>query len=142
MIVRRVVFDTSMLVSAALRLDSIPHRALLRALASCDLCASVVTLTELKEVLAREKFSAYLAADARNRFLQTIENSVLRFAVEDEDLLSLDPACRDPKDNIFLALAAVSEAGILISSDEDLLVLDPWNGVRVVRPAEFLDIAE
>jgi len=26
----------------------------------------------------------------------------------------------------------------LVSSDEDLLVLDPWHGVPVVTPTEFL----
>jgi putative PIN family toxin of toxin-antitoxin system len=142
MTVRHVVFDTSTLVSAALRLDSIPHRALLRALQSCDLCASIATLDELKEVLAREKFRRYLPAAARREFLQIIEANVLRFAVREEVVQSLDPPCRDPKDNMFLALAAISEAEILVSSDEDLLVLNPWNGVRIVRPAEFLKLAE
>jgi putative PIN family toxin of toxin-antitoxin system len=142
MTIRRVVFDTSTLVSAALRLDSIPHRALLRAFASCELCASLATLNEVKEVLAREKFLPYLGAEARMGFVQTIEKNVLRFVVEEKDLLALDPACRDPKDNMFLALAAASEAEILVSSDEDLLVLDPWHGVRIMRPAEFLALAE
>jgi putative PIN family toxin of toxin-antitoxin system len=142
MTVRRVVFDTSTLVSAALRLDSIPHRALLLALASCEPCASVATLNELKKVLAREKFLPYLSVETRMGFVQTIEKNVLRFAVEEEDLLALDPTCRDPKDNMFLALAAASEAEILVSSDEDLLVLDPWHGVRIVRPAESLGMGE
>ena len=45
---------------------------------------------------------------------------------------------RDPKDDKFLALTAECEASILVSSDEDLLVLHPWNEVRIERPAEFL----
>jgi putative PIN family toxin of toxin-antitoxin system len=140
MTVHRVVFDTSTLVSAALRLDSIPHQALLRALRFCDLCASEATLGELKEVLAREKFRRYLPGAARQKFLLRIENSVRRFAVREEDCLSLNPACRDPKDNKFLALAAEAEAEVLVSSDEDLLVLDPWKDVRVVRLADFLNL--
>jgi putative PIN family toxin of toxin-antitoxin system len=140
MTVYRVVFDTSTLISAALRLDSIPHQALLRAMRSCDLCASEATLNELKEVLTRAKFRRYLTDAAREKFLQRIENNVRRFVVREEDCLSLDPACRDPKDNKFLALAAESEAEVLVSSDEDLLVLDPWQDVRVVRPADFLNL--
>jgi putative PIN family toxin of toxin-antitoxin system len=139
MTVHRVVFDTSTLVSAALRLDSIPHQAVLQAMRSCDLCASEATLNELKEVLARAKFRRYLTDAAREKFVQRIENSVRRFVVR-EDALSLDPACRDPKDNKFLALVAESEAEVLVSSDEDLLVLDPWKDVRVVRPADFLNL--
>jgi putative PIN family toxin of toxin-antitoxin system len=139
MTVHRVVFDTSTLVSAALRLDSIPHQALLQAMRSCDLCASEATLNELKEVMVRAKFRRYLTDAAREKFVQRIENSVRRFVVR-EDAFSLDPACRDPKDNKFLSLAAESEAEALVSSDEDLLVLDPWNDVRVVRPADFLNL--
>ena len=142
MIVHRVVFDTSTLVSAALRMDSIPHRALLRAVSACDLCASEATLDELKEVLAREKFRRYLTDAARRKFVETIENNARLFVVRDEDCLSLDPACRDPKDNKFLALAAEAEAEVLVSSDEDLLVLDPWKEVRVVQPADFLSLVE
>jgi putative PIN family toxin of toxin-antitoxin system len=94
----------------------------------------------LKEVLTRAKFRRYLTDAAREKFLQRIENNVRRFVVREEDCLSLDPACRDPKDNKFLALAAESEAEVLVSSDEDLLVLDPWQDVRVVRPADFLNL--
>jgi hypothetical protein len=35
-----------------------------------------------------------------------------------------------------LALAAGAET--IVSSDDDLLVLDPWRGVRILRPAEYL----
>ena len=54
--IRRVVLDTSTLVSAALRIGSVPHQALMQALASCDVCASAETLAELEQVLEREKF--------------------------------------------------------------------------------------
>jgi predicted nucleic acid-binding protein len=46
--------------------------------------------------------------------------------------------CRDPKDNCYLALAWAAGASVIVSGDEDLLVLDPWRGVRVLRPAQFL----
>lgn len=140
MTVRRVVFDTSTLVSAALRPESIPNQALLRAMSLCDLCASQASLDELKEVLTRGKLRLYLADAARQEFLQYLENNARLFVVREEDCLSVDPVCRDPKDNKILALAAESEAEVLMSGDEDLLVLDPWNGVRIVRPAEFLSL--
>jgi putative PIN family toxin of toxin-antitoxin system len=140
MTVRRVVFDTSTLVSAALRPESIPHQALLQAMRFCDLCASEATLAELKEVLARVKFRRYMPDAARQRFFELIENNVRRFVVREEDILALEPACRDAKDNKFLALATECEAEALVSSDEDLLVLDPWREVRVMRPADFLNL--
>lgn len=33
----------------------------------------------------------------------------------------------------------VSQAVVIVSGDKDLTVLDPWRGVRVLRPAQFLD---
>jgi predicted nucleic acid-binding protein len=38
-----------------------------------------------------------------------------------------------------LGLAFECEANVIVSSDEDLLVLDPWADTRILRPAEFLN---
>ena len=46
--------------------------------------------------------------------------------------------CREAKDNKYLELALAAGAGIIVSSDEDLLVLDPWRGVRILLPAQYL----
>lgn len=60
MTLRRVVFDTSTLISAALRPHSVPFQALHSAFRFCDVCASRQTLAELKAVLIRAKFRRYL----------------------------------------------------------------------------------
>lgn len=44
--------------------------------------------------------------------------------------------CRDPADDKYLELALAAGAGTIVSSDRDLLVLRPWRGVRILRPAE------
>jgi putative PIN family toxin of toxin-antitoxin system len=137
--VHRVVFDTSTLVSAALRPDSVPHQALLRALRFCDVCVSRETLDELQKVLTRRKFQRYLPETARRLFVRTVENNVRIVAVRDWTELAVAPACRDPLDNKFLALAFESEAEAIVSSDDDLLALHPWNEIRILRPAEFLN---
>lgn len=139
--VHRVVFDTSTLVSAALRPDSVPHQALLRALRFCDVCISRETLDELQKVLTRRKFQRYLPETARRQFVRTVENNVRIVAVRDWTELAVAPACRDPLDNKFLALAFESEAEAIVSSDDDLLALHPWNEIRILRPAEFLNEA-
>lgn len=46
--------------------------------------------------------------------------------------------CRDPKDNKHLELALASGADTIVSSDADLLVLHPWRGTRILRPADYL----
>jgi predicted nucleic acid-binding protein len=60
------------------------------------------------------------------------------FAVTDTDELNVQPACRDPKDNKFLALALVCETDAIISSDHDLLALHPWRSIPVLTPAGFV----
>jgi putative PIN family toxin of toxin-antitoxin system len=132
---RRVILDTSTLVSAALRSGSVPEQALMKALRTCEVCASAETLDELARVLERDKFDRYLDRDSRRAFVALLRRHVRLFDVQD---VVVDPPCRDPRDNPFLALALVCEADALISSDEDLLVLHPWRGMPIVRPGEFL----
>lgn len=139
MTIRRVVFDTSTLVSAALRADSIPYQALQRALRFCDVCASKETLDELKKVLARDKFRRYLPEGAARQFVRMMENNARLFVVRDLECLTANPPCRDSGDNQSLTLAFECEADAIVSSDEDLLVLDPWDEIRIPRPAEFLN---
>lgn len=67
--VARVVFDTSTLVGAMLQVESVPHRALARALASTQVCASQATLDELARVVARRKFDRYQLPDTRSSFV-------------------------------------------------------------------------
>ncbi len=38
--------------------------------------------------------------------------------------------CRDAKDNEFLELAVSGKADCIISGDDDLLVLDPFRGIK------------
>ena len=139
MMLRRVVFDTSTLVSAALRPDSIPYQALHDALRFCDVCASRETLAELTKVMGRAKFRPYLSDELRREFVAMLESNVRLYAVRDEECFVDYPTCRDPKDNKFLALAFAAEADAIVSSDEDLLVLDPWGEVRILRAGEFLE---
>ncbi|TWO71735.1 putative toxin-antitoxin system toxin component, PIN family [Caenimonas sedimenti] len=135
---QRVVFDTSSLVGAALQVGSVPHAALHHALANAVLLASARTLDELQRVLRRPKFDAYLPMAMRREFFDIVARAavIVEVAVDEESLLR--PACRDAEDNKFLALAAAAEAQVIISSDLDLLTLDPWNGVRIMKPARYL----
>jgi len=135
---RRVVMDTSTLVSAALYTGSVPDQALSNALEFYDLCASVETLIELEQVLNRGKFDRYRDRESRRAFVAMIRRRSLLFAVDIADLSAVDPPCRDPNDNRFLALARIAEADALVASDEDLLAMHPWRGMPIVTPAEFL----
>ena len=41
--------------------------------------------------------------------------------------------CRDPDDDKFLELALASGARAIVTGDADLLVLDPWRDIRIVK---------
>lgn len=128
-----IVFDASTIVGAALKADSVPERALLRAEEVDVLALSAAVDGEIAQVLNRAKFGAAIPAQRRERLLRTLRETAIWF----------DPAvriadCRDPKDDIYLELALAAGAEIIVSSDDDLLVLDPWRGVRILKPAAYL----
>lgn len=135
---RRIVFDTSTLVSVALCTGSAPDQALSKAFESFDLCVSVETLAELEQVLERGKFVRYRLRESRRAFVATIRPRSFLFAVDLAHQSAVDPPCRDPEDNKFLALALAADADAVVSNDEDLLVLHPWRGIPILTPAEFL----
>lgn len=45
---------------------------------------------------------------------------------------------RDPKDYMILSAAAEAEAHVLVSSDQDLLVLGSYEGTVILTPRQFL----
>ncbi len=51
-------------------------------------------------------------------------------------------ATRDPKDDKFLDAAISGSAAYLVSSDRDLLVLEEYEGIKIVNPKEFLIVLE
>ena len=47
-------------------------------------------------------------------------------------------ACRDPNDDKFLEVAVSGKAHYLIMCDQDLLVLHPFRGTPILKPAAFM----
>ncbi len=128
-----IVFDASAVVSAALREDSVPEQALLHAEATDLFALSAEVEAEIAEVLGRPRFARAVTAACRTRILDTLRGGAVWF-VPAERVTD----CRDAKDNKYLELALASGAGTLVTGDADLLVLHPWRGVRILRPAEYL----
>jgi putative PIN family toxin of toxin-antitoxin system len=129
----RYVFDTNVLVSAALLKDSLPGQAFRRALQAGQLVLSLPVLEELSEVLRREKLQRYLSPITREEFLEAlVERAHL---VEPFDEIH---ACRDPADDKFLELAVAGEARCIVTGDGDLLELHPFHGISILTPREFL----
>ena len=105
---------------------------------SHTLFVSPQTLDELERVLQRPKFDAYAMPAERAAFFDKYKQ-VTAFLMPDQQSEKMAiGACRDPKDCKFLALAMACSAGVLVSSDDDLLSLENWHGTRIVSPADFL----
>jgi putative PIN family toxin of toxin-antitoxin system len=134
----RVVFDTSTLVSAALRPNSVPEQALQRAILFDRLYASRETLGELERVLSLKKFDEYISLESRLEFIEKLRRDSSLSSVPKDVLGEIRGSCRDRKDDLFLAVCIVVQADVLVSSDQDLLVLHPWQGIAILTPARFL----
>jgi len=132
---KRVVLDTNALISRLLSRGSVPARAVDLALAHHQILASEATLMELAEVLSRAKFDPYLTIDERQNFLRLFDRIAERIEV-----VRAIRVCRDPRDDKFLELAVEGEADIIITGDNDLLTLDPFQGISILTPARFLDL--
>jgi putative PIN family toxin of toxin-antitoxin system len=131
-----IVFDASALVGAALKADSVPERALLHAQEVDVIALSAAVDAEIAAVLSRPKFAGAIPAPRRERLLEILRGTAVWFepAVRVTD-------CRDPKDDKYLELALAAGAETIVSSDDDLLVLHPWRGVRILRPADYLALS-
>jgi putative PIN family toxin of toxin-antitoxin system len=95
-------------------------------------------IAELEEVLSRSYFDRRLTQTDRDNFIELIRNRFELYAVGPAAAAAIDPPCRDANDNFILALALACHADVIVSSDQDLLVMSPWNGIRILTPAEFL----
>lgn len=132
----RVVVDTGILVSALIRPKGTVGNVL-HALRDGRFIAiySTPMMLEVTDVLDRPKIQE-------------------KYHVQPEDIIALInlvrlrgelvipkdtvTACRDPKDNKFLEAALAGEADAIVTGDDDLLVLHPFEGVDILRPVEFL----
>lgn len=127
------VLDTNTLISAFILPHSTARRAFDKARKSGFLILSKETADEFKGVLIRPKFDKYLPLDLRLEIIDSFD-SIARYIVPKHTVTD----CRDEKDNKFLALAITAKANAIITGDNDLLVLNPYQGIPIVNATDFL----
>lgn len=131
---KRVIFDTNALISAVIKPDSFPSFVFEYAKTHEHLFYSSATLAELRRVVDLPKFETY-----RRRFGDNREGFFLGYQ---EQATEANPAftvtdCRDKDDNKFLALALSVDAEIIVSGDSDLLVLNPYQNIRILTIRQY-----
>jgi uncharacterized protein len=95
-------------------------------------------VAEIEEVFRRSRFNSYIDLDSRLSLLQSFRTNALFCTVAKSTSIELRGCCRDESDEFLLALALTAQADVIISSDQDLLALDPWRGIPILTPAQFL----
>lgn len=91
------------------------------------------TFKELKSTLLKPKFAEFVE-------FPTISNFIINLFrigefIEPTEKITL---CRDPKDDKSLELAVAANADCIVTGDKDLLVLNPFRGIKIISPGDFL----
>lgn len=131
----RVVVDTNVLVSAALKDRSPPALAVHLVAQRGNLLKSSTTERQLFEVLDRPYFAALIAPATRDWLTKLLA------AAEMVTVTERIAVCRDPTDDRFLELAVNGRGDLIVSGDGDLLVLSPFRSIPIVSPTTFLQLA-
>ncbi len=136
----RVVLDTNILVRALI----MPHGSVGPVIlhfrqGQYTLLYAWPLLEELMDVLNRPRIRVKYNLSEQD--IHTVVSLILLRGVA---VTIIEPirACRDPKDDKFLEVAVAGEADVIVSGDEDLLVLNPFRGIPILPPAEFLKMLE
>lgn len=133
----RFVVDTNIFISHLLSPNSLPGKAFHIVLSTGVLLVSEETMNELADVLSRKKFDPYLTFEERKEFIRQ-----LSLVVELVPQLVSLKICRDPKDDKFLNLAINGHANLILTGDDDLLVLNPFKNVRILSCSTYLQEVE
>ena len=127
------MLDTNVVIDAVCFSGSFGRRAYELTLRSNKAMMSRPTFAELQSVLIRPKFARYLSGEERRAALAAIAL----------DVCWAEPwchyqVCRDPSDDHFLDLAVCSGSSTIVTRDDDLLKLHPFNGIAITTPRDLV----
>ena len=135
----RAVFDTVVFVSALINPHGRCGRLLFELFDRYELVLSPAIIREILEVLLRPSVVSRATKLREIRLEDILDLLRLSEVVEPQAKLAVS---RDPKDDVFVETAMEGRADFLVSEDKDLLELDGYRGLRVVRCREFLELIE
>jgi putative PIN family toxin of toxin-antitoxin system len=95
------------------------------------LLKSAATEQEFFDVIRRPRIAKVTAP------IQMIALTKILAAAEVVTISEAIAGCRDPDDDKFLELAVNGRADLIVSGDDDLLVLVAFRGIPILTPARF-----
>jgi len=132
----KLVLDTNILVSAFFWGGN-PRKVLERSIEGLDqLVVCKEMLDEITRVLRRPKFAVDPALT--EYFVKAI-HEIAQSVVLTQPFPQL---CRDFDDNKILACALAGQVDVIVSGDEDLLVLKTTQNIKILTASEYLKLIE
>jgi putative PIN family toxin of toxin-antitoxin system len=137
----RAAVDTNVLVSGLIAEHSPPAQAV-----DAWLDGRFALVTSLYQAEEVNQVLSYPRIASRIRLEEAELELILAALLVESDVvprcLRLPGVSRDPKDDALVACAVEGGADYLVSGDQDLLVLDVYEGIHVVTPRQFLERLE
>ena len=130
----RVVLDTNVLVSA-LVFGGKPRIAIEAVLEDGTVIISPEILTEVRRIV-HAKFPTFV------KHFERLDQLLKRDTVGVELGSIQVTVCRDPDDNRIIETAVIGNATYIVSGDKDLLVLQTYEAIKILKPVEFLEIVQ
>jgi putative PIN family toxin of toxin-antitoxin system len=126
-----IVIDSGTWVSA-IRFGGLPRQAILKVLAVDQIAISDFIEAEVIRIL-EEKFN--FKPEAMHKGMQILLEGARRVTIKNE----VKGVCRDPKDDHVLECARKAGAQLILTSDNDLLDLGDFEGIRIVNARTYLE---
>lgn len=127
----KIVIDTNIWISYLLGslLQGLDNKILSKEI---KIVVSNKMLEELAEVLSRPKFKKIISYKQIKELFSLIDG----YAVIVSPQQKID-ICRDKKDNFLLEVALEAKAEYLVTGDNDLLILNNFRGIKILKPKDF-----
>jgi putative PIN family toxin of toxin-antitoxin system len=129
----RVVFDTNVLY-AAFAAKGFCEEVVDEGAGAWDIIWSHSMKSEIESLLMRRHEIGPATRVALAAYVDLCE------FVEPEPLG--ERVCRDEDDDVVLATALAGKTDVIVTGDEDLLVLKAFRGIKILSPRQFLDLLD
>ena len=129
----RIVLDTNVFIAAVV---------------ADGLCRDLVRVRVLPHtIITSEPLLRELRATLRNKFAAAPDELPLLSQLNEEAEI-VRPArlreriCRDKNDDVVLTTALSGKADVIVTGDDDLLVLKEFRRIRILSPRQFLELLD